>query len=156
MDNTKYYTGSLAYDFDLFLPREKKKNQDSAKIVRMPKANSRTRTLAVPVAQKVGSVLTVAFILAMVFMQLYLRVQINEINDQIHKKKAAVEELISEETRLQMELERKISYKNLEEAAEALGMRKKERSQVTYIRVNNANVAECRDGKVIYDSDKME
>lgn len=156
MDNTKYYTGSLAHDFDLFMPREKKKNQASAKIVRMLRAKSKTRPFAAPIAQKIGSVLTVAFILSMVFMQLYLRVQITEINDQTIKKRAAVEELISEGTRLQMELERKISYKNLEESAEALGMRKKERSQVIYIRVNNANVAECNNGKVLYQTDNME
>lgn len=155
----KYYTGSLAHDYDLFLPKDRRNNQtqkNPAKIVKMPKPKTRVRAFASPIAQKIGSVLTVAFILSMVFMQLFLRVQITEINDQIIKKRAAVEELISEEIRLQMELERKISYKNLEESAEALGMRKKERSQVTYIRINNANVAECADGSLSYATDNME
>ena len=70
-----------------------------------------------------------------------MRSEINELNEEIV-------ELESESTRLSVEMERKISVTNLEEAAEALGMQKCEKSQVTYIQTNNTDTAENENGQL--------
>lgn len=138
----KYTPGSLAYDFDLFMPAEKAQPAQSPaprrqNVVRMPARRDRRRTEAAKgLAGRISSVLMAALVIAMLCATIFLRVQITETTDQISKAQAALEEQKSEETRLLMEVENKISYKNLEEAAKELGMQKKERDQVTYIRTN--------------------
>ena len=41
MDNIKYYNDSLAYDFEMFMPKEKR-TQKTVNIVKMPVSKSRT------------------------------------------------------------------------------------------------------------------
>ena len=41
MDNSRYYNDSLAYDFDMFLPKEK---PQKAKIVKMPQTAKKKAT----------------------------------------------------------------------------------------------------------------
>jgi hypothetical protein len=48
-----------------------------------------------------------------------------------------------------MEFERLMSYKNIEDAAKALGMRKMDKSQIVYIRVNDTNKAIDANGNVL-------
>lgn len=165
----KYYTENLAYDYDLFLSKERR-GQASAgtysvdntapalvpekrkeNIVRMPKKRvnktEQRNNAAKAIAGKLSSVLIIGLIIGILCMSLYLRTEITETSDRINKSQATLDELKSEETRLLMEMERKISYKNIEQAAEALGMQKKEKSQVTYIRVNQENKSQVVDGR---------
>ena len=50
MNNLKYYNDSLAYDFDMFMPRQKesvaKDIQKKQNIIKMPKGNQKKRTYA--------------------------------------------------------------------------------------------------------------
>lgn len=141
MNNIKYTPDSMAYDFSMFLPKEQETPAAAPRrkqnIVKMPvREERRKKAAAKNLAGKVSSFLMAALVVAMLCGSLYLRVEITEVTDQIGKAQAVLEEQKSEETRLLMEVERKVSYKNIEEAAQQLGMQKKERSQVNYIRTN--------------------
>ncbi len=145
MDNSRYYNDSLAYDFDMFLP---KKNTEPAKIVKMPqkkKTSSRRRANLV-VAESVKKVAIIAFVLSVICANIFLRVRITEVNNDINNIKTEIAELESENTRLNVELENRISFKNIEEAAVQLGMKKMDKSQVIYIKTNKSNAAVTSDG----------
>ena len=53
-----------------------------------------------------------------------MRIEISEVNSDIVETKQTLAELSGEETRLNVEFERLISYNNLEASAKALGMKK--------------------------------
>ncbi len=146
MDNSRYYNDSLAYDFDMFLPKEK---PQKAKIVKMPQTAQKKATrkaAATAVGNKMKAVAVIGFILAVICANIFLRVRITEVNSQINEVKNEIVELESEKTRLNVEFENRISYENLEQAAMALGMNKTDKSQVIYIRTNNTNAAQTSNG----------
>lgn len=153
MDNVKYYNDSLAYDFEMFMPRTAVKAEPRDNIVVMPKvaaaAKKRkaaaTRTLASPIT----FVLCAVMVLAGLCGNIALRLEINEVNSEINDVKAAIAELDSEKTSLEVEMQRRISYKNLELEAVQLGMQKPEKENVTYIRVNDKNAATVSDGSFV-------
>ena len=149
MNNAKYYNDSLAYDFDLFMP--KTKQNPRAEIVKMPKrkekkARSATRS---EVSKTMAIILLGLFLVSMICAGIAIRVEISEVNSEIIKTKSELSALSGEETRLDMELEQMMSYKNIEEAAKALGMRKMDKSQIIYVRVNETNKAIDKDGNVL-------
>lgn len=152
MNNIKYYNDSLAYDFEMFMPKtaetEKRDN-----IVVMPKtaqrSKKRTRAAAKSLSAPVTLIMAAVFILAGLCGNIALRLKINEVNSQINDVKAAITELDSEKTSLEVEMQRRISYANLELEATQLGMRKMEKSNVTYIRVNDKDKAVKADGSVV-------
>ena len=148
MNNLKYYNDSLAYDFDMFAPKEKQTPRDN--IVVMPNRNYKTgRKAARRLSPTVTAIMCVVFVLAGLCGNIALRLQINEVNSQINDMKAAIAELDSEKTSLEMEYERRISFANLETKAAEMGMKKPSKEDVVYIRVNNKNAAETADGTVI-------
>ena len=152
MNNIKYYNYSLAYDFEMFMPKtvetEKRDN-----IVVMPKtaerSKKRTRAAAKSLSAPVTLIMAAVFILAGLCGNIALRLKINEVNSEINDVKAAITELDSEKTGLEVEMQRRISYANLELEANQLGMRKMEKSNVTYIRVNDKDKAVKADGSVV-------
>lgn len=152
MNNIKYYNDSLAYDFEMFMPKttetEKRDN-----IVVMPKtaerSKKRTRAAAKSLSAPVTLIMAAVFILAGLCGNIALRLKINEVNSEINDVKAAITELDSEKTSLEVEMQRRISYANLELEATQLGMRKMEKSNVTYIRVNDKDKAVKADGSVV-------
>ena len=152
MNNIKYYNDSLAYDFEMFMPKtvetEKRDN-----IVVMPKtaerSKKRTRAAAKSLSAPVTLIMAAVFILAGLCGNIALRLKINEVNSEINDVKAAITELDSEKTGLEVEMQRRISYANLELEATQLGMRKMEKSNVTYIRVNDKDKAVKADGSVV-------
>ena len=85
---------------------------------------------------------------------IFLRLRINEVSSKINATKAAIEDLDSEQTSLNMELERRISYSNIELEATEMGMQKKDKSQVKYIRVNDKNPASTKNGIAVTSSDE--
>ena len=153
MNNMKYYNDSLAYDFEMFMPKtaEEKKNRDN--IVVMPKTAERSKTRKRAAARSLASpaalIMTAVFILAGLCGNIALRLQINEVNSEINDVKAAITELDSEKTALEVEMQRRISYANLELEAMQLGMRKMEKSDVTYIKVNDKDKAVNGSGEVL-------
>ncbi len=144
MDNSKYYNDSLAYDFDMFLPKESPRK---AKIVKMPQAKNAARAKAkAAVSERLKAVAAIGFVLAIICANIFLRVRITEVNADINEIKSEIIELESEQTRLNVELENRISYNNLELAARELGMKKTDKSQVIYIRTNENNAARTSKG----------
>ncbi len=145
MDNSKYYNDSLAYDFDMFMPKEKPRK---AKIVKMPqgKKSASSKSAVMAVSERIKAVVAIGFVFAIICANIFLRVRITEVNNQINEIKTEITELESEQTRLNVELENRISYKNLELAAKELGMKKTDKSQVIYIRTNENNAAKTSNG----------
>lgn len=152
MNNIKYYNDSLAYDFEMFMPKTAETSKRD-NIVVMPKtaerSKKRTRAAAKSLSAPVTLIMAAVFILAGLCGNIALRLKINEVNSEINDVKAAITELESEKTSLEVEMQRRISYANLELEATQLGMRKMEKSNVTYIRVNDKDKAVKADGSVV-------
>lgn len=150
MDNLKYYNESLAYDFNLFMPKEKKAEQPD-NIIKMPdKAKKqRAKAKAKAMSASVTSVIIAAFMVAAVCGNIFLRVCITETSSQINDINKEIGELDAEITRLNVEFENRISYINLEKAAADIGMKKMDKSQVVYMRVNNSNAAVTSTGEKV-------
>ncbi len=142
MNNVKYYNDNLAYDFNLFLPKDNKKAQADSKVIPVHGNKKRAaRRAAGAVSGHITAVVVTVFVIFMLFAAIYLRARITEISRDISTVKSKITVLETEKTRLYVELENKISYKNIEEAAQTLGMRKMDNSQVVYIRLNDTNKA---------------
>ncbi len=154
MDNLKYYNESLAYDFEMFMPKEKKQNTRD-NIVVMPKLEQKTKqrrqAISRSLSPTVTAIMCVVFVLAGLCGNIALRIRINEVNSEINNVKAAVAELDSEKTALEVEFQRRISYLNLETKAAELGMKKPSKEDVKYIRVNDTNIAKDSNGTILGD-----
>ncbi|HCH28343.1 MAG TPA: hypothetical protein DEW35_02430 [Ruminococcaceae bacterium] len=149
MNNIKYYNDSLAYDFSMFMPREKKEDN----IVKMPKAKKRTKAAAKSVSSTVSALLVSAMLLGLLCGNIYFRLKTNELNTKINRTKTQIEALKNEQTTLEVEIERQLSYSNIELEATEMGMRKRDRSQIKYIRVNKNNTVETNDGNTVNSND---
>lgn len=153
MNNMKYYNDSLAYDFEMFMPKTAENQKTRDNIVVMPKtaerSKRRTRAAARSLTSPALLIMTAVFILAGLCGNIALRIKINEVNSEINGVKSAITELDSEKTSLEVEIQRRISYSNLELEATQLGMRKMEKSNVKYIRVNDKDKAVTADGKTV-------
>lgn len=148
INNSKYYNDSLAYDFELFMPKEKKQ---PATVVKMPeKKIKKAKAKAKKRVSSVASVLALSvFMVAIVCVNIALRVEISEVNSDIVEAKTRYAAVSGEETRLNVEFERMISYGNLEEAAKELGMKKTDKDQIVYIEVNDSDKAVDSNGNVL-------
>ena len=146
MNNMKYYSDSLAYDFNMFMPRPERTNRND-NIVKLPKSKVRSNSKAATrkVSAYAFSVMVSVFILAALCGNIFLRLQINEVNSQINATKAKINEVESEKISLEVEFERRISYANIELEATEMGMQKKDKAQVKYIRTNENNTASIKD-----------
>ena len=149
MNNAKYYNDSLAYDFELFM--SKTEHSPRAEIVKMPKKTNKAARRAArrEVSKTTSIVLLGLFLVSMICASIAIRVEISEVNSQIVKEKSNLAALSGEETRIDMEFEKMMSYKNIEAAAQAMGMRKMDKSQIIYIRVNDTNKAIDKNGNVL-------
>ncbi len=145
MDNLKYYNDSFAYDYDRFVSVPKKR----AEIHEYPKTKARVKSkVNKKKAQLVRNSVISGLVVLAVCSSLFLRAEISSMRSEINKINNEIVELESEATRLSVEMERKVSVINLEAAAEALGMQKCEKSQVTYINTNNVDTAENSYGEL--------
>ena len=154
MDNLKYYNDSLAYDFEMFMPRSAEPVRKD-NIVKLPqtKAQRRAKTRAVKrVSASAFAVMTTVFVLAAMCGNIFLRLQINEVNSKINDIKSEINALESQKTSLEVEFERVISYSNIELEAAEIGMQKMDKNQVKYIRVNDKNTAITKDGETVSGS----
>ncbi len=149
MNNIKYYNDSLAYDFEMFAPKTANKQKSRDNIVVMPTVNKRKKAATKAVSAPALLVMTAIIVLAGLCGNIVLRLQINEVNSEINEVKAAIAELDSEKTELEVEMQRRISYANLELEAVQLGMQKPEKENVVYIRVNDKDAAKTADGTLM-------
>ncbi len=145
MNNLKYYEDSLAYDFSLFAPAEKVANTQKGKIIDIPREQKkramRRRAAASSVSGKVTAILVTVFILAMLGGNIFLRSQITETEHNIAKINKQISLADSKLAAATFEMEQKINYTNLENAAKDLGMKKMDKTQIVYIRTNQEDKA---------------
>ena len=151
MDNLKYYNDSLAYDFNLFAPKEKEQKY-ADNIIKMPDKVKKQRSKAKAKSLSVSavSVIMAAFMVAAVCGNIFLRVCITETSSKINDINKEISQLDAEITKLNVKFENIISYTNLENAAAEIGMKKMDKSQVVYMRVNNANAAITSSGEKVF------
>lgn len=156
MDNLKYYNESLAYDFDMFMPKPQVRKEEKENIVKLPrtvvKQKARNKAAAKTVSVSAFAVMASVFVLAALCGNIFLRLQINEVNSKINNIKTEISALDSQKVALEVELERKISYSNIELEAAEMGMQKMDKNQVTYIRVNDKNTATVSDGTTVSEN----
>ena len=149
MDNMKYYNDSLAYDFEMFAAKPAKKTEERDNVVTLPKRNTKKRVRAAKrLSPAMMAVLIMVVVLAAMCANISLRLKINEVSAQITTIKQEINEKKSEKIALEMEMQKRISYDNLELEASQLGMRKMEKDDVVYITVNQKNTAKTVDGKL--------
>lgn len=137
MDNLKYYNDSLAYDFNLFERKQKPEYSDN--IIKMPVKKQRTN--AKRLSLSASAVLLAAFVVVSICLNIFIRVCITETSSKINAVNKEISELDAEITKLNVEFENRISYTNLESQAAEIGMKKMDKSQAVYLRVNNTNAA---------------
>ncbi len=155
VDNLKYYNDSLAYDFEMFMPRSAEPVRKD-NIVKLPKSKQQRRAnrrAVKRVSASAFAVMTAVFMLSAMCGNIFLRLQINEVNSKINSVKSEINQLESEKTRLEVELERVISYSNIELEAAEIGMQKMDKDQVKYIRVNDKNTAVTQNGDLVTSKD---
>lgn len=153
MNNIKYYNDSLAYDFGMFAPKIEGTPESQDNIVVMPRVNKNRKTRQKTATRAVSApallIMTAVIVLAGLCGNIALRLKINEVNSEINSVKAAISELDSEKTVLEVEMQRRLSYGNLELEATQLGMQKPEKDNVVYIRVNDKDACKTADGKLM-------
>ncbi|MBQ0084218.1 MAG: cell division protein FtsL [Clostridiales bacterium] len=153
VDNFKYYDDSLAHDFDMFMP---KKKEEPAQVIKMPEtaaAKKRRKSAAEhTVSVSVIRVLAAMFFVGALVAEIFLNLQIHQVNSKIVEINKEINQLDAEYTKLYVDMEKIVSYNNLESAAAALGMKKLDKNQVVYINVNDKNAAITSSGeKVVSD-----
>ena len=155
MNNLKYYNDSLAYDFDMFMPKEKNTavqiKPKKPNVIKMPVKNvdRKSRYAVKKLSSAMFAIVVSALMVTALCFNLALRIKVNELNSQINRAKTKLNTLNSECVALQMEYERRVSFSNLEMEAAALGMKKLDKDQVVYIRVNDKNMAKNASGEVM-------
>ena len=87
MDNLKYYNESLAYDFEMFMPKSNTSPKKKDNIIVMPKAANRTKArnakAAKAISAPISMLLCCIVVLAGLCGNIALRLRINEVNDEI-------------------------------------------------------------------------
>lgn len=157
MNNLKYYNDSLAYDFQMFMPKEKPQAVPNDNIIKMPrqqkKSKSRSKAVSKSFSASTFAVVATIILVGALCANIVLRISVNELNCNINKAKSELAMKQSESVALQMEYENRISYVNLEAEATALGMRKLNKNQVVYVRVNDKNMAKNSKGEILLASE---
>lgn len=132
MNNMKYCNDSLAHDFDMFMPREKKQNHVVVELPKKSKQKTKAKSSA-KVSSKLFSIIVTVFLIGAAFGCLFLHAEISKVSNELNAVEAETVKLKSEQTRLNVILEKKTSVGNLENQAKKLGMQKQEKTQVNYI-----------------------
>lgn len=143
INNAPYYNDSLAYDFDMFMPKKSKPNNV---IEYTPKKKIKSKT---KYKVDIFAVLFTVTTFALIIMSLYLRVSICESEHTARVTRQDVLALQSEKTRLEYEYQSATSFANLEQLATELGMRKATKDQIVYIFPYEENMAVLQDGTVV-------
>ncbi len=142
MDNLKYYNDSFAYDFKRFETAPKKKAEIHDYPANDNGVSAKVQSERAARALLIRNIVIAVLVVITVFASLFLRAEISSMRRDINQIKSEIVELESENTRLSVEMERKMSVANLEAAAIELGMQKCEKSQVTYIQTNTVDTVD--------------
>ena len=151
MNNLKYYEDGLAYDFSMFAPAEKAAPVRKGKIIDIPeeqkKRSLRRRKAASGLSGKISAILATVFIIGMLGGNIFLRSQITETEQKITTMDSKISLAESKLASANFQMEQKLSYNNLEQAATELGMRKLSKSQIVYVKTNQDNKAVLGEGQ---------
>ena len=136
-----------AYNLSMFEPARKRKpaSAPGPRLVKPGKAARKTQARLA--AERRASILKVvefaiiaALCIALIAPNIFSRIKVNELNNKIVEMTKELNEVKSENTRLDMELKSKISLDNVQNYAEnVLGMVKRDRYQVYYFNIDNGN-----------------
>lgn len=129
MNNMKYVNDSLAHDYDLFAEKPKSRDNIIDMRDRKPVENKKQSSFL----SKAVTLGLLSVIVVSIFVNIFIRAQISEVSNQINETEKTVNELKSEETRLNVLLEKKTTFANLEKQAKSIGMQKQEKMQMNYI-----------------------
>lgn len=120
---------NLAYDLSLFENRERKVKSVPKEL---PKALPQSRLRVAAVA--LGRIFVGAMVGLILCAGIFSRVKLNETVYQIGKANSMLAELQNDYTRLNMQLDSKVSIKSIEEyATGTLGLNRAEKYQISYI-----------------------
>ncbi len=128
------YRTNTAYDFDLFTDKKRE-------VVELPVQKKKAKNKKA-LAIKPSVVLCAAAVLLLIIAQLHCQLQVSETVDKISRTEKNIEILQSENTRLQTELNGKISFTNMEQSAKEMGMQKITAAQTEYINLCDEDVSE--------------
>ena len=141
----------MAYDFSMFAPAEKAAPVRKGKIIDIPeeqkKRSLRLRKAASGLSGKISAILATVFIIGMLGGNIFLRSQITETEQKITAMDSKISLAESKLASANFQMEQKLSYNNLEQAATELGMRKLSKSQIVYVKTNQDNKAVLGEGQ---------
>ncbi len=125
--------GSEAYDLSLFEPREPKlvALKPNKKAIKEAKRRTRIQSFL----NTTLTLLSAAAVVAVVGLMIASRIRLTEMNSEISRKQAELNQVISETKRLESELASRTSAQSVEAYAKENGMQKMEPGQVAYITV---------------------
>lgn len=139
------HNSNLAYDYSRFEEQSPKKK---------PQIETVSKPKRVAKRVSVARACVYMFIaIGMMSLLLYGRAQQTELEQEYKVITAQVNDAKSENTRLQMKLESKLSLNNIEQIAQGqLGLTKLDQSQVEYINFNTEDKAEVLKEKTLWSS----
>lgn len=125
--------GNAAYDLSKFQYSGRKTSPDL--VVKRPGKNAAVIARAREQRMhRVRVVMVVLSVFAVVSFMLYSMARLTELNQKISAAQNALNRQVTENNRLQADLEAKMSMRNIEEyATQKLGMTPMDKSQVTYV-----------------------
>lgn len=154
------YRGNEAYDFSLFEDKKRVNvveipDNEKAKREKIRKKNavlSETNTRpALGFKRTLGIVCVGAMVLFLFFFQINGSVKATETTEEIYQTEKQIEALKSEEVRLQMELDSRVSFENIEKTAAEMGMQKPDSMQMRYINIYDTDTAEITEESNIFE-----
>lgn len=137
---------NLAYDFSLFESREERRQEAEVKksadtelrVVKKARAAAR-----VSVGTVIRVVMVSTIIVASLCCIMLNNVKLTELNDKISRAQTQLSNARSENVALNMQLESRMSFQNIEdEAVNRLGLQKVQNYQITYISMNSGDKVE--------------
>lgn len=135
--------GSAAYDLRMFQTNTARKRKPTLTVKKQGRDALMRERARARVAMAFRGMLLAAVVVGVVVAMLVSRVQLTELSTQISKTKAQLNETLTENIRLEAEVEAKLSARNVEEyATQKLGMSTLDKSQITYIKLNEGDQVE--------------
>ena len=138
----KNYFDSTAYDFERFAPE-----RQEAEIITVPENKKAPRhksntSPAEKLKHRLSAAVGAVVIMLLVMMQMQCQIQSSEVTEKIYQTKETISTLKSEQTRLNVEIENKVSFYNIEKIASERGMQKANNMQTKYINLCDEDVTE--------------
>ncbi len=129
---------NLAYDLSRYEYQSLKQKEAEKPVIKAKKITQKNASAP----KTVAAILSAGLLMCCI---LYGKVEASSLQNQISAEAEQVDLLYSENVRMQSEIEDKTSLKNIEAYAKALGLKKLDKSQVEYVKLQTNNVVEIPD-----------